>query len=242
MKWAVLSDIHGNLEAFKAVLDRLSKEDVDKVAFLGDVVGYGADPAKCTDLVNERTDITVAGNHDYGSVGLADTSCFNTVAKAAIEWTREQLSGDHLIFLSKLPLNSVEDDLHFVHSTPYNPQDWDYLFSWSDVIRGFHSFRNRICFIGHSHTPAIFIKDREGRVYSSKDFSIRLEEGFQYIINVGSVGQPRDGNPDAAFGIYDINEMKFTLNRIPYDVETAQRKIIEAGLPRYLATRIGVGR
>jgi len=242
LKCAILSDIHGNLEAFKAVLDYLTKEDIGKMAFLGDIVGYGASPNECIDLLKGRADVAVAGNHDFGTVELTDTFSFNSVARTAIEWTRTRLSDTSSIFLSRLPLTSVLDGITFVHSTPYRPKDWDYLFLWSDVIRNFDFYKTQICFIGHSHTPAIFIKDNEGRIYSSKSLAIRLEERSRYIINVGSVGQPRDGIPDAAFGVLDTKEMIFTIKRVSYDIETAQKKIIKAGLPEQLASRIAVGR
>ena len=242
MKWAVLSDIHGNLEAFNAVLDCLSKESIDRVAFLGDVVGYGANPNECIDLLKDIADIMVAGNHDYGAVGLTDTSGFNPVARAAIEWTAKELSTINRNFLSGFHLISIRDDITFVHSTPYNPQNWDYLFSRDDLTVDFDSFQTQICFIGHSHIPLVFKKDNTERVSLSKALIVRLEEEGSYIINVGSVGQPRDGIPDAAFGIYDTKECVFTFKRFPYDIGTAQKKIIKAGLPERLAARIAIGR
>ncbi|MEW6615952.1 MAG: metallophosphoesterase family protein [Thermodesulfobacteriota bacterium] len=242
MKWAVLSDIHGNLEAFNAVLDCLYKEDIDRVAFLGDIVGYGANPNECIDLLKDIADILVAGNHDYGAVGLTDTSGFNSAARAAIEWTAKELSTINRNFLSGVHLISIRDDITFVHSTPYNPQNWDYLFYRDEVTMNFNSFQTRICFIGHSHVPAVFIRDDKGKVSSSKALIVRLEEEDRYIINVGSVGQPRDGIPDAAFGIYDAKECEFTLKRSSYDIGTAQKKIMKAGLPERLAARIAIGR
>jgi len=242
LKWAVLSDIHGNLEAFNAVLDCLSKEGIDRVAFLGDIVGYGANPNECIDLLKDIADIMVAGNHDYGAVGLTDTSNLNPVARAAIEWTAKELSTVNRNFLSGFHLISIIDDITFVHSTPYNPQNWDYLSYRDDLTMNFDSFKTRICFIGHSHIPVVFKKDKGERVSLSKALIVRLEEGARYLINVGSVGQPRDGIPDAAFGIYDAKECVFTLKRSPYDIGTAQKKIIKAGLPERLAARIAVGR
>jgi diadenosine tetraphosphatase ApaH/serine/threonine PP2A family protein phosphatase len=241
LKWAILSDIHGNLEAFKAVLNFLLKEDILKLAFLGDAVGYGANPNECVDIIKDRADVFIAGNHDYAVTGLTDVSSFNSVARTAIEWTKEQLTYKNRSFLSGLSLIDIKDDFTFVHSTPCNPQNWDYLFSLSDVIKGFNFYHNRICFIGHSHIPAVFIKDNEGRVYPSGSLTVHLREGFRYIINVGSIGQPRDGISEAAFGICDTKESVFTLKRVPYDIATAQKKIIEAGLPEYLAKRIAIG-
>ena len=242
MKWAVLSDIHGNLEAFNAALDCLSKESIDRVAFLGDVVGYGANPNECIDLLKDIADIMVAGNHDYGSVGLTDTSSFNPLAQVAIEWTAKELSTINRNFLSQGHLISIIDDSTFVHSAPYNPQNWDYLFSRDDLTMDFNSFETKICFIGHSHIPLVFKRDNTERASLSKALIVRLEEGGSYIINLGSVGQPRDGIPDAAFGIYDAKERMFTVKRVPYDIGTAQKKIIRAGLPERLAARIAVGR
>jgi len=242
LKWAVLSDIHGNLEAFTAVLDCLSKEDVDRVAFLGDVVGYGANPNECIDLLKDVADMMVAGNHDYGAVGLTDTSNFNPAARAAINWTAKELSTTNRNFLSGFHLISIRDDITFVHSTPYNPQNWDYLSYRDDLTMNFNSFQTRICFIGHSHIPVVFKKDKKGKISYSRVPTIRLEDEARYIIDVGSVGQPRDGIPDAAFGIYDAKEYVFTLKRFPYDIGTTQKKIIKAGLPERLAARIAIGR
>jgi len=242
LKWAVFSDIHGNLEAFKAVWDYISKEDIDKIAILGDIVGYGANPKECIDQLRYRADIIVAGNHDFAVTGLTDISNFNYVARTAIEWTIEQLPDVGSAFLSGLPLTSVVNDLTFVHSNPHNPQEWKYLLSLNDARNGFNFFHNRICFVGHSHIPVIFAKDSKGRVSSSKDHRIELKDGARYIINVGSVGQPRDGNPAAAFGILDTEESVFTINRAPYDIRAAQKKIIEAGLPERLAIRLAAGK
>lgn len=242
LKWAVLSDVHGNLEALEAVLGYISKEDINKVAFLGDIVGYGANPNECIDLLRGKAEVIVAGNHDCGTIGLVDISCFNIVAKAAIRWTRKQISSDNSSFLSGISLTSVVDDLTFVHSTPCDPQNWGYLFSKSDVIKNFNFYQNRICFLGHSHVPAIFIKDSKGRVISSRTPTIQLKDGYKYMINVGSVGQPRDGIPMAAFGVFDAGKSLFTLNRVPYDIKTAQEKIRVAGLPEALAKRLAVGR
>ncbi|MDY6854460.1 MAG: metallophosphoesterase family protein [Thermodesulfobacteriota bacterium] len=241
MKWAILSDIHGNLEALEAVLDCISKEDILKLAFLGDVVGYGANPNECLDIIKDRADVIIAGNHDYAVAGLTDISSFNALARKAIEWTKEHMPKRNRSFLSGVSLINSTDDLTFVHSTPYNPQEWGYLFSLSDVIQGFNSCNSRICFVGHSHIPAVFIKDSKGMVYPSGPFTIHLKEGCRYIINVGSVGQPRDAILDAAFGVYDTEEFLYTIKRVPYDITTAQKKILESGLPEYLARRIAIG-
>ncbi|MFH2011296.1 MAG: metallophosphoesterase family protein [Pseudomonadota bacterium] len=242
MRWAILSDIHGNLEAFRAVLDCLSNESIDRIAFLGDVVGYGANPNECIEILKGITSVIVAGNHDYGAIGLADTFNFNPVARAAVEWTVNELSAINRNYLSELHLISIIDDITFVHSTPYSPQNWGYLFYRDELDINFDSLQTRICFIGHSHIPAVFVRDEKRKTSISENLKVRMKEGESYIINVGSVGQPRDGIPDAAFGIYDTKECVFTLKRISYDIGIAQKKIIKAGLPERLAFRLIIGR
>ncbi|MCX5887058.1 MAG: metallophosphoesterase family protein [Proteobacteria bacterium] len=241
MKLAVISDIHGNLEALQAVLAFLNGEGIKEIICLGDIVGYGADPNECIDLIRETTDQIIAGNHDWGTIGLTDTSFFNPVAKAAIEWTADTVTEDSKKFLVRLPLTITRDDFLFVHGTPSSPEDWDYLFRAADALQEFKSFPQKACFIGHSHTPLMFARDQKGMVFQVNYTEQRLEDDRRYIINVGSVGQPRDMDPDAAVGIYDRERKYFILERIPYNIKTAQEKIIKAGLPAMLAERLGIG-
>jgi predicted phosphodiesterase len=241
MKLAILSDIHGNLEALQAVLDFLNEEGIKEVICLGDIVGYGANPNECIDLVREATDQIIAGNHDWGAVGLTDISFFNPVAKAAIEWTARELTKNSKEFLKQLPLTREKEELFFVHGTPSFPESWDYLFRSADARKEFESFIQRVCFIGHSHTPLAFARNQQGMIFQINYAEQRMEDDRRYIINVGSVGQPRDLDPDAAVGIYDLSIKRFTLERIPYNIRAAQEKILEAGLPYMLAERIEVG-
>jgi diadenosine tetraphosphatase ApaH/serine/threonine PP2A family protein phosphatase len=241
MKLAIISDIHGNLEALQAVLAFLNGEGIKDIICLGDIVGYGADPDECINLIRETTDHIIAGNHDWGAIGLTDTSFFNPVAKAAIEWTADTVTEDSKKFLVRLPLTITRDDFLFVHGTPSSPEDWDYLFRAADALQEFKSFLQKACFIGHSHTPLMFARDLKGMTFQVTYAEQRLEDDRRYIINVGSVGQPRDMDPDAAVGIYDRERKYFTLERIPYDIKTAQEKIIKAGLPAMLAERLGAG-
>jgi diadenosine tetraphosphatase ApaH/serine/threonine PP2A family protein phosphatase len=241
MRWAILSDVHGNLEAFQAVIEDLRKEEVARIAFLGDAVGYGSDPNECLMLVRDLTDLLVAGNHDYGAVGLTDLTYFNPLAKAAILWTEEKLTPEHRALLRELPLSCQGEGVTFVHATPNDPGEWNYIFTSEEAEEGFRAMTSELAFIGHSHRPMILAKAGKEKVTASEEEEAILKEGVRYIINVGSVGQPRDGNPRAAYGLYDEACRKYLLKRVSYDVQTAQKKIIRAGLPPYLARRLSFG-
>ena len=242
MKYALLSDIHSNLEAFQSVIEDLEREQVEQVCFLGDIVGYGADPDRCIDLLQGLTSRIVAGNHDWAAVGLTDTTYFNPAAKSAIDWTSEQISPSHRKFLKKLPLTHMLPPIQLVHATPSKPETWDYIFSLREALDGFNHCEQQICFIGHSHSPVAFVENREGKVSLLPDSSFQVRDEHRYIINVGSVGQPRDGDPRAAYGIYDVGDSSFTLKRVAYPIEDTQKKIVEAGLPPFLASRLSEGR
>jgi diadenosine tetraphosphatase ApaH/serine/threonine PP2A family protein phosphatase len=241
MKWAILSDVHGNLEALQAVLGDLRREGAEKIAFVGDAVGYGANPAECLLLLREEAEFLVAGNHDWGAVGLTDVSYFNTAAKAAVLWAGEELAEEGRTFLRRLPLIHQAGGVTFVHATPNEPGEWNYIFTYPEAEQAFGALTGELAFIGHSHHPVILAKGGKGSVNTLKREPAILEMGIRYIINVGSVGQPRDGNPQAAYGLYDEDERKFLLKRVPYDIPTAQQKIIRAGLPPALARRLAEG-
>ena len=242
MKYAILSDIHSNLEAFQAVLKDLSQERVDQVIFLGDIVGYCADPNQCIEILKGLTTITVAGNHDWAAAGLTETSNFTPVAKTAIEWTARMITKENREFLKKLPLIQNHHNLTLVHATPYQPYEWGYIFFLQEASLNFKYYDHQICFIGHSHKPVAFVEDEEGRTSILPGTTFALRDSHRYIINAGSVGQPRDGNPRASYGIYNPDDACFTLKRISYDIERTQKKIIEAGLPHFLASRLSSGR
>ncbi|MBI4495881.1 MAG: metallophosphoesterase family protein [Deltaproteobacteria bacterium] len=241
MKWAILSDVHGNLEALQAVLADVRREKAERLAFLGDVVGYGADPRECLRLLGELTDWMVAGNHDYGAVGRTDLSFFNAMARAAIEWTREQLTEEERFLLRQTPLLKRAGALTFVHASPRNPEAWNYIFSLEEAEEAFRALETEVAFIGHSHLPIIWTWGKDGMVTAAAEKEIVLQEGRKYILNVGSVGQPRDRHPESAYGIYDEDSKRYILRRIPYDVAAAQKKILQAGLPPYLARRLSLG-
>ncbi len=241
MKWAILSDVHGNLEAFRAVIQDLRNQGAEGVAFVGDVVGYGANPNECQALLRELTDWVVAGNHDYGAVGLTDIEAFNPQAEAAILWTREKLSRENIAYLRNLPLFQQKEGIMLVHASPNEPGEWNYIQTYPEAEEGFRKMTGDLAFVGHSHHPMVLAKEGRGGVKVLDHEEATLEKGVRYIINVGSVGQPRDGDSRAAYGLYDHGSRKYILKRISYDVQGAKEKIIKAGLPPFLAHRLSKG-
>lgn len=241
MRYAVLSDIHGNLEALGAVLADLASE-ADGVLCLGDVVGYGADPVACLEAVATRAQAITAGNHEHGVTGLLDLRWFNPYARAAAEWTHGRLDDDHRQYVGSLPLVAEVEGAMLVHASPRNPEAWDYLLSPEDGYEAFAAFATRLCFVGHSHQPGAWSLGSSGPAYAPGSVDLVLAAGRRYIVNVGSVGQPRDRDPRAAYALWDVERSRVTIRRVAYDVACAQRKIVDAGLPRFLSDRLGVGR
>ncbi len=239
MRYGVIADIHSNLEALESVLSALGGENIDKYICCGDIVGYGADPGGCIRLLRECTSQIVAGNHDYAAVGLTDIKNFNPSAQEAVRWTQEQLTQSETEFLSNLPLFLIVDGLFVVHATPFQPEKWEYIRTTYDAFRSFKAFSESLCFVGHSHTPVTFISNKS--LSFSFDEEVNVEENRRYIVNVGSVGQPRDGSPSACFAVYDTDSGALQLKRVEYDIKGAQKKIIEAGLPGFLARRLEDG-
>lgn len=215
------------------------------VVCLGDVVGYGADPVACVELLGERAVAVVAGNHEHGALGVLPIEWFNPAAKAAALWTRERLDEDHRRYLGSLPLARIYEEATLVHASPRHPEEWDYLVSAEDGFEVFGDFQTRLCFVGHSHRPGTWSLGSSGPEYTegraSGAATVRLEDGRRYIVNVGSVGQPRDRDPRAAYAIWDRDERTVTIRRVEYDRRLAAEKIIAAGLPRSLANRLAHG-
>lgn len=240
MRYAIISDVHSNLEALEVVLFELEKESPDQTLFLGDIVGYGPDPNECINKIKEVADIVLIGNHDHAAIGLTDISYFNPYAREAIEWTIGELTEERKTYLSHLPFTESIDDMFLVHSTPKRPKDWNYIFTLEDVIENFEYFSQRVCFIGHSHVSVIITMDNSGRLDVLKD-EVTIEKDHRYIINVGSVGQPRDGNPDAAYVIFDKGRSSVSIRRVSYNYRKTQEKMKKAGLPDYLIERLAKG-
>ncbi len=232
MKYAIISDIHANLEALKKAMTIIEGKHVDEIICLGDVVGYGANPNECIDLVRRVCSTIVLGNHDEAALDPAGPHDFNPIAQKAIEWTAEQLTDESRSFLSSAPMIEKKDNILLVHSSPRSPELWDYVITPDDAIAAIHCFEEKICFIGHTHVPGTFSS-------SGRAKSISADE--KYLVNVGSVGQPRDGNPMLAFGIFDSTSWNYELIRSDYDIDGAAEKILNAGLPRELGYRLMYG-
>lgn len=240
MHYAVISDVHANLEALEAVLDDIKNRKIENILFLGDVVGYGPNPNECTKLLKDFCKVLLAGNHDYAVLGLTDIEYFNEYARAAVEWTSSIITKQNLSALEALPLIKVlkRDNILLVHSTPKGPQEWHYLLTLWDAENNFHYFEEKICFLGHSHYPFIIERLPSGEMITYKN-DVRLGKAERYIINVGSVGQPRDGNPRACYAIIDDEKVEFI--RVKYDIEKTQRKMHNVRLPLPLIERLERG-
>ncbi len=238
----VFSDIHGNLHALDAVLSAYDALGVKDLICCGDIVGYGAFPNECVDRVRERNIFCVAGNHDFAALGLVDITYFNLIAKRALLWTREALLPKNLEFLKNQPLALDSDDALFVHASPRMPEQWNYIITMGDARINFRHFSQRMCFLGHSHTPFIVQLVPEEETLSCIDRQlVQLDPQNRYLFNVGSVGQPRDGNPDACFSVLDRDKGTLEVLHTRYDIEAAQVAIRHAGLPTELAERLAMG-
>jgi len=242
MKYAIISDIHGNLFALEQALQRIDELKCDRIVCLGDIVGYGPFPNECCRVIQDRADVAVAGNHDHAAIDLVSTQNFNRFAKAAIEWTMSELSAENKDYLRSLDLIHKENDSLFVHSSPADPGAWDYVLSLYDAEIAFNAFESQVCFIGHSHYPVAFSFEDGEFPKNERLPQLTLFRGFRYIINVGSVGQPRDENRDACFGIYDSDRGTFELMRASYDVQQTQAAMAQKGLPEFLIERLSLGR
>jgi predicted phosphodiesterase len=242
MRYAVISDIHGNLEAFEAVLKAVSEENVEGYMFVGDVVGYGANPKECIKmLVSLKPVITIAGNHEWGATGNLDISYFSEAAADAVLWTRKALGEGEIEYLRSMPLIYEDEKITLVHGTLNMPEEFYYTFDTEDAYVTLSQMRNPLCFVGHTHVPGIFVSDQT-KVDILENLDIKMDTELKYLVNVGSVGQPRDGNPEASFAIYDDEEFTISIKRVPYDVRKAQDKIMKAGLPAELAARLSEGK
>ena len=232
--------MHGNLEALRAVLADAAGQ-ADAVLCLGDTVGYGADPLACVELIAERSEAIVAGNHEHAVADRLDLGWFNRYARAAAEWTRERLDTAHRDWLGGLPLVREIGDATLVHASPAQPDEWEYLVTAEDGFAAFSHFTTRWCFVGHSHVPGMWSLGSSGPDHERGPASVRSERGRRYIVNVGSVGQPRDENRDAAYAIWDTDTGELAIRRTPYDIQKVQDKIRAAGLPGVLADRLAIG-
>ena len=224
MKIAILGDIHANAEALYVVLADAKREQVDQYLCVGDIVGYGSDPKECIQIIRDGLKCPcVLGNHDLLAFADLSKMNFNPNAAERIAWTREQLDADDKKYLSSLPLVLRVHNFTIVHATLDLPQSWAYVFDRLAAASSMSNQETQICFFGHTHVPLAFIK--EGPVRTEHGWSsIGIKEGCRYFINVGSVGQPRDGNPKTGYVIYDTDAQRVTIKRLDYDIEAARRR------------------
>ena len=240
MRYALIADIHSNLEALEVVLNDAKEQKCTHYACVGDVVGYGANPKECLDIVRSMGMPVVKGNHDEYCSSEDDLEGFNPHAAEAVNWTRKQLSKEDRAWLRDLKYIRLVASFSMVHATLDGPQRWGYVFDKLAAAASFTYQNTAVCFFGHTHVPVAFVRDSmvRGGTYSK----FRVEPGKKYFVNVGAVGQPRDGNPKSGYVVYDLNESTIELRRLDYDIPKAQKKIMEAGLPPRLADRLAVGK
>jgi diadenosine tetraphosphatase ApaH/serine/threonine PP2A family protein phosphatase len=241
LRYAIISDIHGNFQALEAVLELIDRLAPDRIICLGDIVGYGADPSLCIERVRHRCSTVIMGNHDAAAVELTSIAFFNPVAHEAALWTRAALNDDEKDYLKQLPLTARIEDFILIHSSPDEPQHWHYMHSEDDAAGRFEFFDSQLLFFGHTHYAGVFEHDGHSVVERRPD-NFKLQENSRYMVNVGSLGQPRDGDPDASFAVFDSQTREIVFFRHPYDIAAAGKRILEAGLPSVLASRLALGK
>ena len=240
MTHAILSDIHGNLEALESVLADVKERGITSMVCLGDFVGYGASPNDCIERLRPLIEHAVVGNHDLAACGKLQLRYFNAHAAIAAQWTDATLTPENRKYLEELPYEVRWRETLLVHASPAEPEGWRYVLSASDAQAEMDAYQEVVCFIGHSHYPGSF--DRlDGQVKYHRGPEVRIQDGHRYLVNVGAVGQPRDGDPRAAYVVYDDQARVIRHVRVEYDVALAMRRILDAGLPRSLAERLQWG-
>jgi len=242
MRIALMSDVHGNREAFAACLEHAAENGVERYVFLGDYAGYGADPGWVIDTVGDHVDrgaVALLGNHDAAVLGTS--AGMNEIAAEAIDWTRAQVNEGQRRFLAGLPLAVEDDERLYVHSSAFEPDAWHYVTDLYAASRSLMATQAHATFCGHTHVPALFHMSRTGK-FASFDpverVEIPLTPQRRWLAVLGSVGQPRDRDPAACYAILDDATSALTYMRVPYDIERAARKILDAGLPAVLAARL----
>ena len=241
MRILIISDIHANLTAFEAVLAD-AKDQWDKIWCLGDVVGYGPDPNECVALLREHDHISLTGNHDWAALGRIDISTFNQDARTAIEWTQNALTEESIAYLNPIEPNDLKGDFTLAHGSPREPV-WEYITDSFIAWENFDHFDTPYCLVGHTHYPVVFEQDEEyGALAYHADYArpIQLDEK-RMIINPGSVGQPRDSDPRAAYALLDLETMMWQHKRIPYDIAATQQRMAAHELPQRLIARLQYG-
>ncbi len=244
MRFGIFGDIHGNYDALEAVLAALESDSVDVRICLGDIVGYGAEPRECIKKVRALRCMTLAGNHDHAAIDRLDVEFFNAFAKQAALWTREQLSDDDKEFLAGLGFVDHHENFAAVHGSLHGPELFNYIATIFDAELSFEALDKQVLFYGHTHIPLTFF-DTTPMTYST-EAEIQITREFKALVNVGSVGQPRDEDPRASYAVCELEEETgegvVRIKRVPYDVAKAAKKILDAGLPEPLAIRLELGK
>ncbi len=240
MKFAIFGDIHANLEALQTVLADAEAQGCAKYVCLGDIVGYAANPVECLEIVRSMGCPVIRGNHDEGAAGESPLDELNPLAQHALLWTRAQLSDEQREWLGDLKLVRQVHDFTVVHATLDSPGSWGYVTNRFDAMASFSYQFTQVCFYGHTHVPRIF--EKSDSVRAARGDEVSLERGVKYFVNVGSVGQPRDGDWRASYAVYDTQSHHISIRRLEYDLRLTQQKIIDAGLPTLLAERLALGK
>jgi predicted phosphodiesterase len=241
MRIALISDIHANLEALEAVFVDIEKQKCDVIHCLGDVVGYGSDPSACLQLVEKNCKIKLIGNHDHAALGASSTEDYSPVARLSADWTRSVLSDQDISIMNNFSVEEILDDSHLVHASPFEPLDFHYVLSPHDAKHAFPCIKKSLCFFGHTHVPMIFTEYKGELPRQKIGHSFEPDKDGRYLINIGSVGQPRDNDPRAAYVIHDIDRGSVEYVRVVYDIKKTQEKMEQARLPELLIERLSVG-
>lgn len=232
MRVAILSDIHSNLQALTKALAIIDRSHIDEIYCLGDIVGYGANPNECIELIRSRAKVCVLGNHDLAAIDPSHAQYFTKPGRAAARWTHSVLTDENLAYLCALPYRVDLVHCTLVHASPSQPEAWEYVLSLAIAAQQFPAFSTTLCFIGHTHVPSICGEDLR---------TFTFKHGHRFLLNVGSVGQPRDGNPQLCFSVLDVDTWSYKIVRADYDIRGASKAITDAGLPSVLATRLFFG-
>ncbi|RME22216.1 MAG: metallophosphoesterase [Candidatus Zixiibacteriota bacterium] len=242
MRLALISDIHGNLTALQAVFADIDQQDVDAVHCLGDIIGYGPEPTACLELVTRRCKVKLLGNHEYVVMGLESTEQMNRVARKAAEWTISQLGEREISMLADFDMEHRFDRYMLVHASPHEPESWHYVLTIAEARKAFAAMETDLCFVGHTHIPMVFRCEDDGTIRQQDGHDFTAQNDMKYLVNIGSVGQPRDDDPRSSYVLLDTESAAVRFRRVEYDVTATQEKMVEVDMPRMLIDRLAVGR
>ena len=242
MKIALISDIHSNLEALTSVIKQIEKLHIDEIYCLGDVIGYGCEPSACLDIIDKVASVKLMGNHEAVLLGLISTESYTETARISSNWTKSNLSDKDLAIISTFKMTYSTEDMLLVHASPFEPEKWHYILTPGEASLAFDKLNKPLCFYGHTHVPIIFSEVPNDLPHKKTAHNFDPDEESRYLVNVGSVGQPRDNDPRACFATYDTEFKEVCFYRNEYDISTVQAKMTEAELPDLLIERLAVGR